>query len=244
MLKIIECRPGRSQHQVPIDLEKLPATIGKGQGDTYQMAVGVDPRSIYFQSLSRVHATLYREGDDIWLRDGNGKPSTNGLFFNSRRIYNPVRLYPGIQIDIFPEVKGYHLYVEYEATGGDGSEFATLGLEHEFLAQELKTADERVEELTWVVADPKKRLEVNSKEDYSLKQAIGEINTALSDQKLQKNALSKQVRQLRRILIGIAVVMVALSWLLFGGDAESLELVGKAVISLVGLFGVVMGVKD
>ncbi|WP_031291818.1 hypothetical protein, partial [Leptolyngbya sp. Heron Island J] len=76
MLKIVECRPGRAQQSTPIDLENLPATIGKGQGDTYQMAVGVDPRSIYFQSLSRVHATLYREGDDIWLRDGNGKPST------------------------------------------------------------------------------------------------------------------------------------------------------------------------
>ena len=244
MLKLVECRPGRSQHEVSIDLENLPATIGKGQGDTYQMAVGVDPRSIYFQSLSRVHATLYREGDDIWLRDGNGKPSTNGLFFNSRRIYNPVRLYPGIQIDIFPEVKGYHLYVQYEAKGGDGSEFTTLGLEHEFLAQELKTADERVEELTWVVADLKKRLEVNSREDHLLKEAIGKINTDLSDQKLQKNALSKQVKQLRRILIGIAVVMVASVWLLFGGDAESLELVGKAVVSLAGLFGVVMGFKE
>ena len=244
MLKLVECRPGRSQHEVSIDLENLPATIGKGQGDTYQMAVGVDPRSIYFQSLSRVHATLYREGDDIWLRDGNGKPSTNGVFFHGRRVYNPVRLYPGIQVDLFPDVKGYHLYIEHETTGGDGSEFATLGLEHEFLSQELKTADERVEELTWVVADLKKRLEVTSREDHDLKQSMEEIRADQRALKSAKSALQEQLNRLKRILIGIAVVAIASAWLLFGGDTEALELLGKAVISIVGLFSFVMGVKD
>ncbi|HEX9961374.1 MAG TPA: FHA domain-containing protein, partial [Pyrinomonadaceae bacterium] len=66
----IEAPDGRRQ-QVALEDE---ISIGR----TNLARVAVDDAQ-----LSRVHATLWREGDDVWIQDEN---STNGTFVNDDRI--------------------------------------------------------------------------------------------------------------------------------------------------------------
>ncbi|MGB1271105.1 MAG: FHA domain-containing protein, partial [Endozoicomonas sp.] len=46
--------------------------------------------------VSRVHATLFKDGKSWFIRDGNGKPSKNGVWLNFHGwVTEPVRLEPG-----------------------------------------------------------------------------------------------------------------------------------------------------
>ena len=49
--------------------------------------------------LSRLHSTVYREGDRIWVVDEN---STNGTFVNGRRIDSPTKIDHGALIGLGP----------------------------------------------------------------------------------------------------------------------------------------------
>ncbi|EKV01611.1 FHA domain protein [Leptolyngbya sp. PCC 7375] len=246
MLSLIEERPGRRPHTTNIDVDNLPATIGKSPEATYPIAVGVDPRTTYFRSVSRIHATLYKDSEgEIWLQDGSGqKPSENGCYHHGRRIYNPIRFYPGLQVELFPAISGYRLYVEMPSTKADGMEFETMGLEHEFLEQELKTADERVEQLTWAVSDLKQRLEQTSKFAHTLNNSIQVVQNELTKQQRVNLAQDAREKILRRILIAIAVLGFISAWVLLGGDQESLEWIGKVVVSVISFLGLIYGLRE
>src|SRR5215210_8051989 len=52
--------------------------------------------------LSRVHATVWREGDDVWIQDEN---STNGTFVNGERISTERKLNEGDEILLGTETR-------------------------------------------------------------------------------------------------------------------------------------------
>jgi len=57
-----------------IDLDRDRLTLGRGDAD----------RRIEDDGLSRLHATIYREGDHVWIVDEN---STNGTFVNGQQVH-------------------------------------------------------------------------------------------------------------------------------------------------------------
>ena len=63
--------PGGSQ---TIELDRDRTTLGRGSDADYRFDDN---------SLSRLHATIYRDGDRVWVVDEN---STNGTFVNGKKI--------------------------------------------------------------------------------------------------------------------------------------------------------------
>jgi hypothetical protein len=65
--------------------------------------------------LSRVHTTVWREGDDVWIQDEN---STNGTFVNGERITNERKLNEGDQILLGGETRIFFESNQQSAVSG------------------------------------------------------------------------------------------------------------------------------
>jgi pSer/pThr/pTyr-binding forkhead associated (FHA) protein len=84
---ILTYRTEETAGEIPLEDGKV--TFGRGSEADYRF--GDD-------GLSRLHATIYREGDNVWIADEN---STNGSFVNGERVKpNGTILYNGDKIKI------------------------------------------------------------------------------------------------------------------------------------------------
>ena len=84
---ILTYRTDETSGEIPLEEGKI--TFGRGSETDYRF--GDD-------GLSRLHATVYREGDNVWITDEN---STNGSFVNGERVKpNGTILYHGDKIKI------------------------------------------------------------------------------------------------------------------------------------------------
>lgn len=244
MLKVIECRPGRPSNETTIDLSQGPATIGRGRDATIQVASGVDPRTVYFRTLSKIQATLYQEGDAIFLKDGGVKPSANGIFFKGRRTYAPIELYQGIEIELFPKAGDYHLLVAWPFDKAIVTEAETLIRERETLQKELMVADGEVERLTWTVSELEKKLNQNVQFSQKLNQRMRLVLEKLKQQQKSNQIQDQRLKLLKRVLVGFAIAAFAATWLMLGGDAETITLLGKLTISILSFLGLITGLKN
>jgi hypothetical protein len=80
---------------------KLDNEISIGRTDLAQLVVN-DP------SLSRLHATIFREGDDVWILDEN---SSNGSFVNGQKVSPERKLRDGDEIQLGSNTR---IYVEIQ----------------------------------------------------------------------------------------------------------------------------------
>ncbi|MEM6353594.1 MAG: FHA domain-containing protein [Cyanobacteria bacterium P01_D01_bin.14] len=243
MLTIIEDRPDRDAIKQEVDLNQLPATIGRGQKATYRMALGVDRRTTYFRALSRYHATIYRNDGDLWIKDGAQAPSENGIYVGGRRIQNPVRLYPGAEVELVPGIEGYRLFVICPPNG-DSDDFPTIGFEKEILQQELTVSDQKIEELTWTVSELQKKLNGTVKAAQTLNLKVNAVTVELKKQRQANDRQDRRLRFLKRLLLGVALVTAAATWLLLGGNTETLDLIGKGIISIISLVGAIASLNS
>jgi hypothetical protein len=84
---ILTCRTDEGSQEIALNEGKV--SFGRGSEADYRF--GDD-------GLSRLHATVYREGDNVWISDEN---STNGSFVNGERVKpNGTILYNGDKIKI------------------------------------------------------------------------------------------------------------------------------------------------
>src|SRR5687768_3355868 len=84
---ILTCRTDEGSQEIALSEGKI--SFGRGSEADYRF--GDD-------GLSRLHATVYREGDNVWVTDEN---STNGSFVNGERVRpNGTILYNGDKIKI------------------------------------------------------------------------------------------------------------------------------------------------
>src|SRR5215213_5127599 len=84
---ILTCQTDEGSQEIALSEGKV--SFGRGSEADYRF--GDD-------GLSRLHATVYREGDNVWISDEN---STNGSFVNGERVKpNGTVLYNGDKIKI------------------------------------------------------------------------------------------------------------------------------------------------
>lgn len=243
MLKLIECRVGQPKSETPIDLSNGPVTIGRSSSADIRVAAGVSAQALYVRTLSKVQATVYEEEGDIFIKDGGTRPSSNGIYYKGRRTYAPIQLYEGIEVELFPQAGDFHLYVTWPFEKAEVIEADTLIIERENLENQLEGAGEEVTRLTWVVSELERRLNQNSEASEVLNRKMQAVYNELRKQQQSNKRQDKRLKLLKRLLIIFCVVCFAATWLMLGGDQETLVIVGKAIISIASFVGIFFGVK-
>src|SRR5215213_10812047 len=89
MLEVILTYPTDEGSLAELALDEGKVSFGRGSEADYRFDD---------DGLSRLHATVYREGDNVWITDEN---STNGSFVNGEKVKsNGTILYNGDKIKI------------------------------------------------------------------------------------------------------------------------------------------------
>ncbi|MDV3352010.1 FHA domain-containing protein [Leptothoe sp. LEGE 181152] len=242
MLQILEYRPGRETPiRHTINLARLPATIGRWDQATYPVAVGMDPRLVFVRSISRIHATVYREGDQIMLKDGGDQPSRNGLWRNGVQLNRPVRIYEGCEYALVPRTGDYGLLLKWPVTE-PSTDYPTLGLEDvDSLKAELKDSDEQIATLTTQVDQLTIQQGATQDTALSLQKEVITIKTELRTVKAKNLRQDSRLKQQNRWLLGLAIVVLGATSLLLFGDSDTLELICKTVLSIIGIVSAIAG---
>lgn len=152
MLKIIEYRANSEPIEKEVNLDNLPATVGRSHACDFTLGKGLTvkdrrnpqgPHELFLLSISKVHATIYLALDKLFVKDGGDTPSQNGIFRHGRVLREPTRIYPGmptIQF-ILESEKGYRVDLVWEIDLPSATEDTTPTL------QLLETTDQKTVEV-------------------------------------------------------------------------------------------------
>ena len=217
-MKLIQKNNQGSQREIVVNFAELPATIGRGKNVSYRINENNFPKQIY-QSLSRIQATIYREGESVFLKDGSMRPSSHGCYFKGQRISNPIQLYEGIEVDLL-SLQGHRIYLAWVSSRSNQiEEFPTIEVERENLKIELSEAEVRIADLQAAIGE------------FAL-----QLTSLREDLQGQQNINLRQdlhLRRIRSLLIGLGAIGLAGAWLLLGQDTGKLEeLLGVALLIL------------
>lgn len=199
--------------------------------------------------ISQVHATIYRGRDhNLYVKDGGTSPSMNGLFVAGRRIYDePVELREGAEIYLLPRQDGWALYlscpVESEIDLSDPRATPTLGFENEVLRTQLDRCDRKIESLNNITEELSSRLSLYEQQTLSLRDALGKQGRLLQQQHRANQDQDRRLRSLRLVLILLAILGFVGGWMALGGDAESLEMIEKAILLVITLVSAFAGLS-
>lgn len=240
MIKIVETIAGTELIQV-VDMDQLPATIGRGSLATYQVAQGLYPtKSPYAGTLSRIQATIYRENDQLWVKDGGDSKSANGIYLLGRRQSEPVLLTEGIEVELAPWVDNCRLTVRWMVPN-EGDEFVTMTQANESLRTSLIQAIQEIAALKGESDGLMQELAAMQNSAALLTETVEE-NIAEVARVRAKNL--EQDRQLLYFGAGACVMgglLISVAWLLLGGDGAALKSLEGIAIGVIGLASAMAG---
>lgn len=209
-----------------IALDSLPITIGRGSQASCKIPGGFLPQE-FWGLLSRIHATIYRSGDVIYLSDGHGdRPSGHGCYVNGRRIYDDQRIYEGVEIDLLLQSNACRLYVTWTARRPENiSNLPTLEIQRDTALMESAELEVKIVDLSDKLAEMEK--------------TVCELDSQLKDVHLVNRQQDRRLRHLRWIgflLIALGSVVI---WLFLGQDMSGLR---ESLDLAVGIAGILAGV--
>ncbi len=237
--EIIEIIAGQEPEYHQIDLARVSSLKSEG------LHIGLNPQGGGLKIgekaphnarryISRTQATIYYEdGGKLYIRDGNGNPSSNGIWVAGKICTRPVPLYPGAEVDLVPNRDGYRCFLEW-AIPEDSESLKdcnpTSGFQSFVLQGELDASNEEIAKLRQAIQD----LEISARyQETELKR-----QKTTNDQ--QTKVISrhyKSVRSLKHWLLGITLFMVLIGVATLGLDVETIE----SVIKILGLLMATLG---
>ena len=244
--EIIEIIPGKQPEYHQVDLARV-----KSLGDT-GLHIGVNPEGgglVIGKSappsarryISRTQATLYYaveidnglKKEVLKMRDGNGNPSSNGIWVAGKMCTRPVTLFPGAEVDLVPRRNDYRCFLEWAIPQDSLSQQdcnPTSGFQSFVLQGELDASNEKIADLEKAI----QQLEINAQyQDVELRQ---QKKTNENQSKIIGRHY-KAVKTLKHWLLGLAAFMVLLGVAALGLDVETIE----STIKIIGLLMAALG---
>jgi hypothetical protein len=226
MLEPVAESPDRGLMRVPIPLDVLPVTVGRGSEAKIAIQQQWLPME-QWQLISRIHATVYREGAAIFVKDGGSKLSGSGCYIGGRKLNAPQRLYENIEVDISLACQGYRVYLTWSTSRPTKlQDFPTVECEREYLLIENTENQVRIIDLENALAEQEAMM-------TGVQSELKHVHAANDAQDRLIRKLRQSQTITRRLMIAFVVVGVVAAWRLLGGDTNLLEgIVGAVTIAL------------
>ena len=235
-LRLYEIAPGQEPRIIPINTSSsadFPLTIGRSSDA--DIHIGVIGRKVLIPHpepdkrargekvpisslISRTQATIFRdEAGRIRIRDGNGNSSQFGIRegATNKLLRRPWMLGPGAFVKVTPEAGGYRCWLEWKKECE--ADAPTLGFsqwQNENLQEELDEQRLAIEALNKaLIATKKESTKTNRRQDVV-------------------------IQNLTKALIGITLVVAAISAIALGVDAEFITEIAKVTGVISGIVGI------
>lgn len=248
--EIVEIIAGEDPRFMAVDLVRVLSAgqeglhIGKNSKSAFQIGTEAPPR--IRNTISQVQATIYRdENGDICVRDGNGRPSSNGIYVSQKYCYKPVKLCgsdlkptQAIHIDLVFPRKGYRCFLEWAPIRNENTDsHPTVNFDNEVLKGEIDAREEQIADLRLSIQTLESRVGFQDKQIDHQKTVNEKQDAALARHK-------STLRRVKKLLLIIGAVVAVGSVMLLGMDAGTVKSIAEVVLALFGATGVIGAIKD